>query len=90
VSWDFKRIRQVADDACDEARETEGPWRDEAVNWGDLGVAAFEWCGDVSEAPRVRVVIEEASGSCWALQGFVYNKLVDAGLGDGIEVVTEW
>lgn len=87
---DFKRIKEVADDACDEARETDGPWREEAINWADLEVARFEWCGDAHEMPRVRVVIEEAAPGCVGLLDFVYGKLVEAGLGDGVEVVTEW
>lgn len=85
----IKAIEEVVEAALVKASETDGSWRTEEVNWGDLHCAGVEFVVDEFSDGRYVATIEEASPYCPSLCGFVANELNEAGFGD-VEVRTEW
>lgn len=84
MEGESKAIEDAVNAALDKAAKTDGPWKQEPVNWGDLS-------GYVSRYGGYLITIEEASPSCPELHQFVRDELIDAGFDpDEFSIVTEW
>jgi len=66
-----------------------GRFKNEAVNWADLGVVTTEIYVEDDGSTGWRVYIEEASPTAAALCDYIAEKLAKAGFAD-IEVISEW
>lgn len=61
----------------------------ESVNWSDLKCCSVEYVIG-ADYEHYRVVIDEASPTCFALPQFVSDALKADGINDVGEIITEW
>ena len=64
-------------------------FREDPVNWADLGCTDVEFVQPVEGNAFFRAIIEEASPDCRELPEFIRERLEQGGF-PGVEVSTEW
>lgn len=84
----FPAIESVVNAALRKAKETDGSWHSEAINWGRVHCNVVEYVLDADNG-RYLATIEKASPACPSLINFVRKHLEAAGFGD-VDVQTEW
>lgn len=85
---DLVRLRRLASEACDAARDDVNCQKD-PVNWGDFGCVIAERVVDHTGEVSLRVWLEEADPNCPAIERFVMEYLAREGF-TNVQVKTEW
>jgi hypothetical protein len=87
----FLEIKALTEAACRLAysKRTLAVFKNEPVNWADLGCTGVEWYQNDTDHRGFRVYIEEAAPDCAHLSAFIANYLQERGYSE-VDVVTEW
>jgi len=83
----MKKLREVADAACDRAQASgvQG-----AINWGDLGVVEVRFCVNEEGEGVYDILIEEAAPGSSELMQYVTERIGGLCKPHGCEIRTEW
>jgi hypothetical protein len=87
TNYDLKALMHDVDLLCDTADKEQ--FKNDAINWGDLGCTRAEFYIDDEGGQGYRVTIEEVAPDAIQFKMWLSAQLIDFGYSD-VEIVLEW